>query len=261
MPVGGLILVEPSLAGNIGAAMRVAANFGVKRLELVRSAVAADDPEVRSWACGADTTLECRSWESLASAASNYRTLVASASGRGRQNLPVLTPTQAAPSLVERGLADVALVFGNETRGLSRADIDRCDLVIRIPTDPDFPVLNLAQAVAILVASIRAVDESAAPGTLEPAPQDAVDGLMGHLERSLLTIGFLDPQSPQRILRQLRRFFGRAAITSGEVRILRGICRQMEWAAGAKPGRFPEEDSDEHSTFFFSDTDADSDAG
>jgi TrmH family RNA methyltransferase len=245
MPVGGLILVEPSLAGNIGAAMRVAANFGVRRLELVNPAVMVDDPELRRWACGAETRLDCHCWESLASAAANYRTVVASASGRGRKNLPVLTPAEAAPCLVERGLDDVALVFGNETRGLRREDIDRCDLVVRIPTDPDFPVLNLAQAVAILVSTIRAADETAASTNVEPAPQDEIDGLMSHLEQSLLTIGFLDPQSPQRILRQLRRFFGRAAITASEVKILRGICRQMEWAAGAKPGRFKYTQEDE----------------
>ena len=61
---------------------------------------------------------------------------------------------------------------------------------------------------------------------------------MSHLRDSLLTIGFLDPQSPQRILRKLRRLFGRAGITDNEIKVLRGICRQMEWAAGAKPGRF-----------------------
>ena len=238
MPVGGLILVEPSLAGNIGAAMRVAANFGVRRVELVKPAVSADDPEVGSWACGAERRLECRTWESLAAAAAGYRTLAASASGRGRQKLPMLAPSEAVQILVERGIEGVALVFGNETRGLRREDIDCCDMVIRIPTDPEFPVLNLAQAVAIIVAEVRAADTTDVPGALEPAAQDAVDGLMRHLEQSLLTIGFLDPQSPHRFLRQLRRLFGRAAITDSEVRILRGICRQMEWAAGAKPGRF-----------------------
>ena len=240
MSVGALILVEPSLAGNIGAAMRVAANFGVPRLELVRPAVEADDPEVLRWACGADHHLVCRRWRSLAEAAAHYRTLAASASGRGRLNLPVLSPGEAVPRLFERGLAQAALVFGNETRGLARDDLDRCDLIIRIPTAPEFPVLNLAQAVAVLVAEIHlaATDErQAAP---EPAPQDEVEALMRHLRDSLLTIGFLDPKSPQRILRKLRRLFGRAGITDNEVKILRGICRQMEWAARAQPGRFNE---------------------
>jgi tRNA/rRNA methyltransferase len=71
-----------------------------------------------------------------------------------------------------------------------------------------------------------------------PATQAEVEQLMEHLRRSLLTIGFLDPQSPQRILRKIRRLFGRAGVTENEVAILRGICRQMEWAAGARPERF-----------------------
>lgn len=238
MSLGGLILVEPSLAGNIGSALRVAANFGVKRIELVRPAVEADDAEVCRWACGAVDRIECRNWPTFQDAAAHYHTLAASASGRGRKNLPVLAPEDAMQDLVDRGLDGVALVFGNETRGLKREDLDRCDLVIRVPTDPEFPVLNLAQAVAILVSMVHGaevVPESSAP---EPAAQDVVDGLMSHLRDSLLTIGFLDPRSPQRILRQLRRLFGRAGITAREVKILRGICRQMEWAAGARPGRF-----------------------
>jgi TrmH family RNA methyltransferase len=246
MAVGGLIFVEPSLAGNIGAALRVAANFGVKRVELVRPAVGADDPEVLRWACGAEDRIECRNWPSFKEAATHYHTLAASASGRGRKNLPVLAPEDAMKDLVKRGLDGVALVFGNETRGLKRGEIDRCDLVIRVPTEPDFPVLNLAQAVAILVSMVHGVEGESASSAPEPAAQDLVDGLMSHLNQSLLTIGFLDPESPQRILRQLRRLFGRAGITANEVKILRGICRQMEWAAGARPGRFtggePEEE-------------------
>jgi len=244
MSIGGLILVEPSLAGNIGAALRVAANFGVKRIELVRPAVGADDPEVHRWACGAEDRIDCRHWESFQEAATHYHTLAASASGRGRRNLPILAPAEAVKHLVDRGLAGVALVFGNESRGLKREDLDRCDLVIRVPTDSAFPVLNLAQAVAILVSMVHGVEQDTDSRAPEPAEQDLVDGLMNHLNESLSTIGFLDPQSPQRVLRQLRRLFGRAGITANEVKILRGICRQMEWAAGAKPGRYPTTESE-----------------
>jgi tRNA/rRNA methyltransferase len=105
-------------------------------------------------------------------------------------------------------------------------------------------VLNLAQAIAILTAEVRFADEGDSSRVPEPAPQDEVDALMDHLRDSLLNIGFLDPQSPQRILRKLRRLFGRGGITSNEVQILRGICRQMNWAAGARPGRFDQRDPD-----------------
>lgn len=238
MSVEAVILVETSLAGNLGAAMRVAANFGVRRLELVRPSIRADEPEVLQWACGADRRVECRVWQRFGEAAASYHTLAASASGRGRTNLPVVTPREAAQMLADRGLRETALVFGNETRGLSRDHLDRCDLVVRVPTDPDFPVLNLAQAVAVLVSAIHMEAAENESNTPVPATQEEVEGLMSHLRESLLTIGYLDPKSPQRILRKLRRLFGRAGITDNEVKILRGVCRQMDWAAGAKPGRF-----------------------
>ncbi len=235
-----MILVQTSLAGNLGAAMRVAANFGVPRIDFVRPAVDPADPEVRSWACGADERLECRVWDSLPDAAAGYRTVIASASGRGRHTLPVVSPREAVPLLIQRGLESAALVFGNESSGLAREDLDCCDLIVRVPTEPEFPVLNLAQAIAILVSEVHFAAEPTLQSAPEPAPQHEVDALMSHLRASLSTIGFLDPQSPQRILRKLRRLFGRAGITDNEVRILRGMCRQMEWAAGSKPGRFAE---------------------
>lgn len=219
--------------------MRVAANFGVPRLELVRTTVDPNDPQVLEWACGGEQYLECRRWSHLSDAAASCHTLAASASGRGRENLSTVSPLQALPMLVERGLPGVALVFGNETRGLSRNDLDRCDLVISIPTRPQFPVLNLTQAIAILLATIAMHAPTATGAAVKPAQHAQVDGLVEHLRQSLLTIGFLDPQNPQRILRKLRRIIGRAGLTEDEVAMLRGICRQMEWAAGTRPGRFP----------------------
>lgn len=220
--------------------MRVAANFGVPRIDLVRPNVDPSEPEVRNWACGADRIVECRRWGSLSDASAGYRTLVASASGRGRDNLPVMSPREALPLLMERGIDATALVFGNESSGLSKEDLDRCDLVVRVPTQPEFPVLNLAQAIAILVADIHQAADPGCRNGLEPAPQHEVEALMLHLRASLTTIGFLDPQSPHRILRKLRRLFGRAGITENEVKILRGMCRQMEWAARSRPARFDE---------------------
>jgi len=237
MPVAAVILVETSLAGNLGSAIRVAANFGVKRLDLVRSKIDPAADEVARWACGGDRRVQIRQHESFADAVAPYRTLIASASGRGRENQPLITPREAVPELCRRGLSDAALAFGNETSGLRRDDIDRCDLVIRIPTDPDFPVLNLTQAVAIILSYLSMEVEAPESSGPVPASQECVDELMGHLQQSLSAVGFLDPSSPQRIPRKLRRLFGRAGITDNEVAILRGMCRQMDWAARTGPLR------------------------
>ena len=235
MPVASLILVEPSLAGNLGAAFRVAANFGVARVDLVRPSVGADDDEVRRWACGAQNHLEVRTWDHFDEAVADYRTIVATASARGRDNLPVLTPIEGAGHLARRGFEDAALIFGNETRGLRRSHLDRADLVIRIPTAATFPVLNLTQAIAILLGYLTLQIEPPEQSAPLPAAEGKVDGLMGHLEEALAEIGFADPKNPERIIRKLRRLFGRAGITENEVKIVRGICRQMQWAAHTDP--------------------------
>jgi TrmH family RNA methyltransferase len=235
MPLAAVILVEPSMAGNLGAAIRVAANFRVPRLDLVRPAVPPDDSEVRRWACGGADHLTIRCWDRFEDAVSGYRTLAATASGRGRDHLPVLTPPEAVARLRQRGADDAALIFGNETRGLCRRHVDRADLVIRIPTAASFPVLNLTQSVAVLLGYLAIDLAPAPPSALEPAPTDEVEGLMGHLGEALFDIGFADPGNPDRIQRKLRRLFGRAGITSNEVKIVRGICRQMQWAARTDP--------------------------
>ncbi len=213
----------------------MAANFGVGRIDLVRPVADPNDPEVFKWACGGDRRLRVVCHESLAAAAAPYLTLVATASGRGRDAVPVITPGEAVGLAGARGLESLALVFGNETSGLRRQDLDHCDLTIQVPTEADFPVLNLAQAVAIVLSYLSMEIEQAPPLAPQPAPQAEVAALMDHLEQSLSTIGFLDPDNPQRVLRKLRRLFGRAGITANEVSTLRGICRQMEWAARAEP--------------------------
>lgn len=236
MVVASLVLVETSQAGNLGAAMRVAANFGVPRIDLVRPRVDPASPEVVSWARGADRHLELRSWDRVGDAVSEYRTLAATASGRGRDSLPTVSPPEAARHIGRRGAGDTALMFGNETSGLRRDQLDRADMVIRVPTSPSFPVLNLTQSIAILLACLALTDEPVSESAPRPASAGTVAGLMSHLDAALADIGFTDPGNPDRILRKLRRLIGRAGVTDNEVKILRGICRQMQWAAATDPG-------------------------
>ncbi len=241
MNIDRLILIETSSPGNLGAALRVAANFGVPMLALVRPRTETDHPDVDRWACGAREHVRLSVFDSLSDAAGDGRTLVATASGRGRPDQPVVSPSEAVEIIGVRGPDTTALVFGSETRGMSREDLDRCDVVVRIPTRPEFPVLNLVQAIAVLLGRLADDEAPRLPGGTVPATHEQVEGLMGHLRRTLTEIGYLDPVNPDRILRKIRRVFGRAGLTDNEVAIFRGICRQIDWACGdrsaeARPG-------------------------
>lgn len=230
MAVGSLILVETSSPGNLGAAFRVAANFGVPEVKLVRPLVSPNDPEALRWACGAHDHLRITTFTTFAAAAAPQRTLVATASGRGRQNQPLISPRDAVVALSRRGLEDAALVFGSETRGLSRSHLDSCHLAIRLPTAADFPVLNLTQAIAVLLGYLSVSNDDGHDPWPQPASQETIEAMMTHLHRALLLVGFLDPVNPDRILRKLRQVFGRAGLTDNEAAVFRGICRQVEWA-------------------------------
>lgn len=238
MPVATVILVEPSGAANLGAVLRVAANFGLPSVRLVRPSVDLDDPDVAAWACGGGERVALSVHAGFDAAAGDCRLLAATVSGRGRSALPTITPAELAVLVAERGREATGLVFGNETSGLPRHLVDRADVAVRIPTEAGFPVLNLAQAVGILLAALATGTPPAATATPDLATQAEVAQLMDHLEETLLAIGFLDPTSPQRILRKLRRLFGRAGVTANELAILRGICRQVLWARQQPPERW-----------------------
>jgi TrmH family RNA methyltransferase len=231
MSCGAIVLVEPNMAGNIGGCIRVAANFGLRKVHLVRPGVDPGCDEVKAWACGGDALVKVESFDRIDEAVAGFRTVFATASTRGRETLIAVEPDAAAREAAKRGMGETAILFGNEARGLRREHLDLCDLVIRIPTQENFPVLNLAQSVGIVLAALNGANSDGEIDSETPASQDRVVELMQHLEESLLCIGFLDPANPPRILRKLRRFFGRAGITDNEVDILRGICRQMMWAA------------------------------
>jgi TrmH family RNA methyltransferase len=234
MPIGSVVLVEPAFPINLGAAFRLAANLGVPRVALVRPGLSPDNPEVRKWACGAFDHLTIEQHEDLADAITQQTSVVGTASARGRDNLPTLTPREVVNALARRGADSTAVVFGNETRGLGRSDLDRCDMVLTIPTEASFPVLNLTQAMAVVLGYLHVELGNVPPTAPEPACHAEVEQLTSHLQRALLQIGFLDPVNPHRIIRKLRRLLGRAGASANEVAILHGICRQMMWAAGQR---------------------------
>ena len=136
--------------------------------------------------------------------------------------------------------APVAMLFGPEDHGLTNDDLRACQRLIAIDTSPAYASLNLAQAVLLVCYELRRAalaGRRARPAGASPPP--AADGAahVRHLQRALLSIGFLHPQNPEHIMFALRALFGRTALEDHEVRILLGIARQIEWAAGLRKGR------------------------
>jgi TrmH family RNA methyltransferase len=127
-----------------------------------------------------------------------------------------------------------AVVFGPEASGLRNDELGLCHETVHIPSDPDHPSLNLAQAVLVLAYEIRVSAVGAAPsGPAERATAAEMESALDDLAGALLAIGYLNPDSPEKVVAELRGLLARAGPTPRETTLLRGVARQVRWAVGS----------------------------
>ncbi len=235
-----MVLVEPEGAANVGAAARVIKNFGLGRLVLVAARM--DRPaEALSWAHGAEDVLEGAELAGdLASALQGCVKAWATTRRRGRFRGAFLDVRAAAAetAALARAGGETAWVFGPESRGLANPEVALCSARVTIATSPAQPSLNLAQAVAVCAYETRAAWlADAAPAAAREAPLADREAFYRHLERALGAAGFLLPHTARARMAALKSVFERARLTSRELRLLRGMARQVEWAGRhAAPG-------------------------
>lgn len=229
------VLIGTSHPGNVGAAARAIKTMGFSRLVLVNPRfpdVAAHD-EAIAFASGAQdilTSAEVVASVDEALAGCNF---AAALSARLREfSPPVLSPRALAAQLAADPALDAALLFGSERYGLPNEVIEKCNVLINIPTDPGYSSLNLAQAVQVLAYECRLAQSeetrSAGIGFQGTAASLAqIDGMYAHLEQALVAIGFLDPDNPKKLMPRLRRLFSRTQLETEEVNIVRGIAHHI----------------------------------
>ena len=228
-----VVLVEPQGARNIGSVCRAMLNFGLVDLRLVNPQADHLLHEARQMAVKATVVLEtAKIFSTLASALEDCALSFATTRRFGRYREDMLHPDEAARQLLPVAATDrVALVFGREDKGLHTAELDLCQRFITIPTSDKLPSMNLAQAVALCLYEINKTKGDLICGThgrKELAANKSLERMFLHLQESLTRIGFLNPQNPNHIMRAFRRILGRSGLNEREVRILRGLCSQMD---------------------------------
>lgn len=239
-----IVLARPSHPGNIGSAARAMKTMGLSRLYLV-SPKAFPDPEADTLASGAvDVLQHAVVVETLEQALADVTVAAALTSRRRELTTPLAVPREAAPELVALARAgeQVALVFGNETFGLSIEEVEQCNRLVTIPGNPDYFSLNLAMAVQVMTYELFShvgvgVDYLRAEGEL--ATGQEVEGMCGHLDHVMQQIGYYRNRNGERLIRRMRTMFNRAGLLREEIDILRGFFKQVERSAdghaAAKP--------------------------
>ncbi|WP_422417167.1 tRNA (cytosine(32)/uridine(32)-2'-O)-methyltransferase TrmJ [Pseudomonas sp. GZD-222] len=245
-----VVLVNTSHPGNIGGAARAMKNMGLSRLVLVDPQ---DFPshEADARASGADDVLGGAQVVATLEEALVGCNLVFGTSARERRiPWPLVDPRECGSKAIEHALEgeEIALVFGREYAGLTNEELQRCHFHVHIPSNPDFSSLNLAAAVQVLAYEVRMAwlaaegqpskvekFEVTSVRSSELATMDEMELFYQHLEKTLVDIGFLDPEKPKHLMPRLRRLYGRSSVNRSEMSILRGILTETQKVARGEP--------------------------
>jgi len=231
LPRIAVVLARTSHPGNIGAAARAMKTMGLADLVLVEPRHFPHDDAVALAAGAADVLERARVVPSLAAALAD-RVLAIGFSARGRDlSHPARDWRALAPEAIA-ATADgpVALVFGNETSGLSNEELLACQRHATIPANPAYPSLNLAAAVQVACYEL-AQAAAAFPVTARPPRSRAtgadLEALHARLQSLLVASGFLDPAEPGRLDERMRRLAARLDLETGEVAVLHGMLESL----------------------------------
>jgi tRNA/rRNA methyltransferase len=226
-----IVLYRPQIPENIGAVARAAANMGISRLTLV-SPKNCDLSRILKMAtlAVADLVENMELFEDLQTALQQFNYVVGTTARTGGKRRQLQTPREMALELLPICHNNrIALLFGPEDRGLTNSQLRHCHTLVTIPTSA-FSSLNLAQAVMILCYELRMVGNQ---GVEQFVPRLAsrreLDGMYEHLKETLLKINFINPENPDYWMQNIQRFFSRVGLQARDVKIIRGICRQMSW--------------------------------
>ena len=243
-----VVLVGPRGGANVGAVCRAIKNMGGGGLAVVAGAF--DPAEARAMAVHAGDVFDARmEVETLRDALAGCSTVVGTSSRGGpyrqrSRDIRELAAQLAAEQLTAGARAKpLALVFGAEDTGLTNEQVGVCHRLAVIPAADVYRSLNLSQAVMIVLYELMRARESAAGQSL--AGQGAAGGAGGEqvadaaevedmyiaLEKALTAIGFLSEDGPTAVMAALRNLFGRSGLLKRELKIMRGVARQIKWFA------------------------------
>jgi tRNA/rRNA methyltransferase len=224
-----IVLVRPKFPENIGSVARAMKNMGLSRLFLVNGSSPLH-ANAYKLASGAEDILErAEEFLTLQEAISEMGCVVGMTSRGGKGRDPDLVLDALAKKLIPLSQNNlIGLTFGSEKEGLTNAELSLCHLHARIPSAESFPSLNLAQAVMVVSYELFKASAEIPKREIRLAQTEQQERMLEHMEKTLLRIGFLDSSNPKRIMRVLRRLFGRRQMEEREAQILHGIWRQVD---------------------------------
>ncbi|MGA3207017.1 MAG: RNA methyltransferase [Syntrophales bacterium] len=227
-----IVLNKPKYPGNVGSVARCARNMGIGRISVVgNSGLALEEMKQMATHFAAGIVEHIQHFDRLDEALARFHCVVGATARRGSARGPVVSPREMAARIVDISQEnEVALLIGPEDTGLSNDDLRFCHLLVTIPTSKHNKSINLSHAAMILCYEIFVAHmESLETFTPRLAQSAELEGMYVHMKALLMKIGFLNPENPDFWMMHIRRFLSRTNLLSKEVKIIRGVCRQLDW--------------------------------
>ncbi|HSU72227.1 MAG TPA: RNA methyltransferase [Candidatus Binatia bacterium] len=223
-----IILVEPSVPGNIGAVARVMSNFGFKDLVLVRPKCDHLSEEAQGRSKHARPILKKAK---VVDALKGFDYLIGTTSALGTDfNIPrsPVTPKELVELLKDKNTKKVGLVFGPEGPGLSNKDLEACDFIVTIPTHEDYASMNLSHSVAIILYEwYDAFGAHKVNADIRPITDVEKKQILKMVDEILVQYPFRTPTKRETQKKLWKKIAGKLFLSKRESYALMGFLRKM----------------------------------
>jgi TrmH family RNA methyltransferase len=222
-----IVLVEPSVPGNIGAAARVMKNFGFTELVLINPQTDLTGETYR-YAMNAQDVLETMQvYNSLEEFTKTVSYIIGTTAkiitdgGSTDERVAVSSNDPSLKNILEFQ-DDIAVLFGREDKGLTNAEISFCDMTINIPTSSEYKALNLAQAIAIIVYELSILKSKVRKTDYRAAKREEKELLVEWFAKTVSILEIKDWKA-KHLVRRFRNIVGRAFVSGKEAHSLVGV--------------------------------------
>jgi len=228
-----IVLKGPKYPGNIGSVARCAKNMGIEKIVVVGGADYDKEAMNRmSTHLAADVVENIDYHEDLREALAPFRYIVGTTARRGNTNLKraIMDPREMAQRVAPIAEnQEVALLFGPEDRGLTNSELKYCDMLVSIPTSKRMRSINLSHSVMIISYEVFTASNGSNWGfTPNIATSAEKEGMYDHVQEVLMKMNYIYPENPDYAMTSIRNLFSRLNLTAKDVKIIRGVCRQID---------------------------------
>ena len=205
-------------------------NMGFGNLELVNPGYFFTS-EAKQMACQGVAVLEkARVFGSFRDAVKDKHLVVGTTRRLGKRRGLIVPLQEGVKRIIAASKKNkVAILYGRERNGLTNREIDECGLLMTIPSEPAVPSLNLAQSVLLVAYELsRKTYKAAFP---ELVSKEALEDVYRHIEATLSLLDYSprgDNDLEKTIMRNLKHLIGRAGLTEWELKMIHGLCTQVE---------------------------------